>query len=172
MKFLHKKAVSPIIAAVLLVVITIAIGATTMAFIRSLTDTNLQKATESTAKISCGSEIDLEIPLVKDEYKICYYEDGTFNVLLHNTGNVDVKGFDITLILNNGSITTNNFDNINLLQNTYYQANLTPLNTVVNATVDVAQWRVEPKIRKDAGKELMVCTDSAIVREVEDIELC
>ena len=70
--FKSKKAVSPIIAAVLLVVITIAIGATTMAFIRSLADTNLETAQEKATRISCGADLELEIPVVGNEYQICY----------------------------------------------------------------------------------------------------
>ncbi len=174
-KYFNKKGISPIIATVLLVVITIAIGATTMAFIRSLTDTNFETAKEQTAKIACGSQIQFEIPIVSKKYKICYYNDtGTINLLLHNTGSVDIKGFSLTTILTNGSVYTTDFtgDSNIIVKNEYKTYNLTPSPTVDYTTTSVSQWRVEPEIQGDPGKELTVCTDSAIVRDDVQIAVC
>ncbi len=174
MKFFNKKGVSPIIASVLLVVITIAIGATTMAFIRSLTDTNLQKAQEGTSKIACGSDVKLEITMVNDNYKLCYDNStGAMDILLHNTGSVDVKGFVMTMILNNGSVVATDFNTgYEVNQNAYASLNMTPSSFVNDASSNVAQWRIEPKIRIDAGKDMTVCTDSAIVKDNKDVSPC
>ena len=173
-KLFNKRGISPIIATVLLVVITIAIGATTMAFIKSLTDTNLQKASEGASKISCGSELNLEIPVIQDEYKLCYVVDtGRISMLVHNTGSIDVQGFSMTLILTNGSVSTMDFSSV-INKNDYAQVNITPSITLnnANATTDVLQWRIEPKIRTASGKDLTVCTDAAIVKDVDKISIC
>ena len=177
-KFSGKKGVSPIIAAILLVVITIAIGATTMAFIRSLTDTNLEAAKVQSAKISCGTDVQLEIPIVNSQYQICYYNStGAINLLIHNIGTKDIKGFSLTAILTNGTVITNDKigSSYEIAKNAYVSVNLTPIPNVDYSNTSagiVSQWRVEPKIQGDPGKELTICTDSAIVRDNTKIRVC
>ena len=170
--FNNKKAVSPIIAAVLLVVITIAIGATTMAFIRSLADTNLESANEQATRISCGSDLTLKIPVVNNVYKICYNSStGSIDATLHNTGTKDVKGFQMTVIFNNGTATTNSSTGVSISKNTYQKMSFVPYGG--NATVsEIAQWRIEPKIQGAPGKGDTVCADVAIVRDKAEIETC
>lgn len=170
-KFSGKKGVSPIIAAILLVVITIAIGATTMAFIRSLTDTNLEAAKTQSAKISCGTDVQLEIPIVNGQYDICYTNDTySITMLLHNVGTRSIEGFSLTYILTNDSIQTKDFPAPIITKNEYKKINLTP--DAIQANVTVTQWRVEPKIQGDPGKELTICSDSGIVRDVDKIRVC
>ena len=175
-KSFNKKGISPIIATVLLVVITIAIGATTMAFIRSLTDTNLEAAKVQGAKLTCGSEVQIEIPIVSNKYKICYYNTtGAINFLVHNVGSKDIQGFSLTEILSNGTVTTTEFSGTvadTVVRNEYKSFNLTPSPTVDYSVANVTQWRVEPKIQGDPGKELTICTDSAIVRDMSEISIC
>jgi len=171
-KFSGKKGVSPIIAAVLLVVITIAIGATTMAFIRSLTDSNLQTASEQSTKIACGSDLKLEIPVVQNNYKICYYnETGGVNVLFHNTGSIDVNGFLMSVILTNGSVYTF-VDTSSVPVSNYVNVNLTTNLTSLDAESNVAQWRIESKIKGSPGKGDTICADVAIVRDSGEIDAC
>jgi flagellin-like protein len=171
-----KKGISPIIATVLLVVITIAIGATTMAFIRSLTDTQLESAKVQGSRLTCGSEVQLEIPIVSSKYKICYYNTtGAISMLLHNTGSKDVKGFSLTTILSNGTVMTTDFDDPatdTIVRNEYKSFNLTPSPEVDYTTANVTQWRIEPMIQGDPGKELTTCSDSAILRDNDEISLC
>lgn len=172
----NKKGVSPIIAAVLLVVITIAIGATTMAFIRSLTDSNLESAKIQSAKLICGNEVQIEIPIVNDQYQICYYNStGALKFLAHNIGTRDIKGFSMTVILANGTVTTTDFTDPTtyaVAKNVYKQVNLTPSPSVNYAVSNVTQWRVEPKIQGDPGKDLTICSDSPILRDSNEVAVC
>lgn len=97
--FRNKRGVSPIIAAVLLVVITIAIGATTMAFIRGLTDQNLQAATEKSDEIQCGAKVKFEILKVGNNQKICKETEdvGYLWAIIKNNGDLDIKSFRLTV---------------------------------------------------------------------------
>ena len=171
LKFFNKKGVSPIIAAVLLVVITIAIGATTMAFIRSLTDTNLETARVQSTKIICGSQVALEIPIVSDIYRICYYNTtGAMKVLFHNIGYKAIKGFSMTIIAANSSIYTTEFISSEyvIAVDEYKEINLSPTNPVSN----ISQWRIAPKIQGDPGKESTTCSDSGIIRDIDEVTIC
>ena len=49
----------------------------------------------------------------------------------------------------------------------YYQ-----LDFLLNGLTNVSQWRIEPKIQGDPGKELTICTDSAIVRDYDELAVC
>lgn len=174
-KFFRKKGVSPIVASVLLVVITIAIGATTMAFLRSLTNTNLEKTKEQSAKISCGADVTLEIPIVQDRYKICNRYNSTSNtsrveVLFHNVGTKDVSGLSFTVIYTNGTILTTSYDtsSYQILRDTFVNINL-PYDGNTSA---IDQLRIEPLIKSDPGKEYTVCTDSSVVRDSDEIVAC
>jgi flagellin-like protein len=174
-KFFNRKGVSPIIASVLLVVITIAIGATTMAFIRSLTDNSLNTAKTQGARITCGSEVQLEIPVIADRYQICYSEGtGAMKVLFHNIGSKEVKGFNMIAIHANGTILTKDFTNSSyeIVTNEYQEYNFTLSAAVTGASVNISQWRLEPKIQADPGKEYTICTDSAVVRDTNEILAC
>ena len=163
-----KKGVSPIVASVLLVVITIAIGATTMAFLRSLTDSNLEKSKEQTAKISCGTEVALQIPIIQNRNKVCYYADGTFNIMIHNIGTKPITGFNLVTMLSNGTIVTKE-DATSLAKDGWVTLNITPTG-VTNASSNVLQYRLEPKIEGVNGKA--VCADSGVVKDIGDLMAC
>lgn len=166
-----KKGVSPIVASVLLVVITIAIGATTMAFLRSLTDSNLEKTKEQTSKISCGSDINLVIATVRDELKICYYETGEINLMLQNRGVREVTGFIMTTIKTDGTIDTNNTISVSIAKDAWMgSTNFSMSSPVTTATTEVLQWRIEPKLSGPGGT--IVCSDAVIAKDIEDISLC
>ncbi|MBR9690847.1 hypothetical protein GOV08_04130 [Candidatus Woesearchaeota archaeon] len=174
--FKGKRAVSPIIAAVLLVVITIAIGATTMAFIRSLTDTNLETAQEKATRIACGADLDIDIPVIQNSYKICYNDSasqGEVVALLHNVGTVNIKDFQFTVILKNGSIYQNSsVDNTGLAKNAYKEFTFYPAGTVTDPTNDVDQYIIEPVIQGAPGKGDTICSDVAITRDISEIDTC
>ena len=168
-----KKGVSPIIAAVLLVVITIAIGATTMAFIRSLADTNLDSANEAATRILCGADLNLEIPIVNDQYKICYYNNsGDISLTFHNKGTINIKGFQYTAIMANDTIFS--YSSTQQVNKSQYKAiEFKFPRNFTNAQRNVSQYIIEPKIQGAPGKGDTICSDVAIVRDVpSDISLC
>lgn len=167
--FHNKKGVSPIIAAVLLVVITIAIGATTMAFIRSLADENLQKAALHNTKISCGSDVRLEIPLVDNSYNICYNSTNSdIKVTLHNVGSKKIKGFDFTIIRTNGTVNTVTVSN-SINNSEWKKIDFTGHN--VSAST-VSQWIIEPKIEGNPTGGDTICTDASIKRTRNEMDIC
>ena len=54
---LNKKAVSPLIATVLLVMIVVSVGAAVMLVIRGLSDEQIDKIDKATIEIQCGTEV-------------------------------------------------------------------------------------------------------------------
>jgi flagellin-like protein len=92
MKF-NKKAVSPIIAAILLVVITITIGAGAIAFIRNLAESNLDVADERSNDLECYTNLNFDVQ------QIC--KDTTNHyvwAIVKNIGSKDIKFFRLNVI--------------------------------------------------------------------------
>ena len=167
----NKKGVSPIIAAVLLVVITIAIGATTMAFIRGLADQNLDSAREKAAQISCGTDVRLEVLTIGDTYKIC--KDTTLNslnVTLKNVGSKTIKRLKLTVLGNDTAIgyTTNETGLISFEKNTISRQTINYDDTDVGTPLE---YQLEPIIQGQPGQDVY-CTDSPLVWTASDIADC
>lgn len=164
-----KKGVSPIIATVLLVAITIAIGATTMAFIRSLSDTNLNSANEKSATIACGTDVSIDVTTVDNQYLYWLnYSSGEFAVNFHNKG-IDIDGFRMTIIGLDGEVEQSDFNTVNnatfypLKRDTYKTIKF-PYNTTkfANASTSVDRFIFEPRIRSVPGKGVVLCSDSVL----------
>lgn len=167
--FMNKKAVSPIIAAVLLVVITIAIGATTMAFIRSLSDQNLASAQEKSEKISCGTDVAFEVVAINNAYKIC---NGTtagvdwVAATLKNKGSKDIKSFRLVALgTDNVEIGTNS---TSIAKDSYGKVNITFNSSNSGA---VSEFVIEPVIQAAPGSDI-ICSDSEVTWKTENMGTC
>jgi flagellin-like protein len=171
MMFTNKKGVSPIIAAVLLVVITIAIGATTMAFIRGLSDQNLASAQEKAGKIKCGTDVRAEVLVVGSDYKICESGD-SLSVTLKNTGSVDIKYFELT-VLGNGTdgydVANSNTSAAKFEKNTIGKFNITFVNGSALGTP--VEYVLSPVIQGEPGQDV-ICSDSPIQWDSENVPAC
>ncbi|PLW80734.1 hypothetical protein C0585_01150 [Candidatus Woesearchaeota archaeon] len=161
--FKFKKGVSPIIAAVLLVVITIAIGATTMAFIRSLSDQNLASAQEKTERIACGTDVSFSIVAISDEYKICKGTD-YLEASIRNTGSRAIKDFRLVALGDNISTVEENRAS-NLAIDSYSTMNIT------YTAENVSEFVIEPIIQGQPGQDI-ICSDSALTWQAVNIENC
>lgn len=168
--FRNKKGVSPIIAAVLLVVITIAIGATTMAFIRGLSDQNLASAQEKSAKIQCGTDVSVQVLAIGTSYKICRNDTGSFvDVTLKNDGFQRIKRFKLT-VLGDGDpgFTSNETANIEFETNTMQKFQLGYNSTSVGV---IEEFILEPVIQGQPGTDIY-CSDSPIRWTASDLVDC
>ncbi|MBR9675743.1 hypothetical protein GOV05_01910 [Candidatus Woesearchaeota archaeon] len=165
MIFKYKRGVSPIIAAVLLVVITIAIGATTMAFIRSLSDQNLATAEEKSTRIRCGTDISLDVLAIGNAYKICKFDDppngGYIELTLQNIGSTTIKGFRL-IVLGNGTdeFTTSENKTMNFQVNELKKINMSYTDPGGNLG-DAQEYKLEPIIQGTPGQDVY-CSDSAL----------
>lgn len=171
MIFTSKRGVSPIIAAVLLVVITIAIGATTMAFIRGLSDQNLASAQEKSAKIKCGTDVKVEVLSISSDYKICDTFE-SLNVTLKNTGSIDIKYFELTVLgdgtdgymVNNSNTSASKFE-----KNSISKFNIAFTNNSALGTP--AEYVLSPVIQGEPGQDI-ICSDSPIKWDADDVSSC
>jgi flagellin-like protein len=104
MSLQSKKAISPLIAAVLLVVIVVTIGAAVMALVRGYMTEGEQQVTVNKEAIKCGRDTSIGIVLIENTYRICngtHESDSdlaSLNVFLENTGTIDINDAQIRMI--------------------------------------------------------------------------
>ncbi len=103
--FMNKKAVSPLIATVLLVMIVVSIGAAVMVVIQGVYQE--QEGTIQTQQqfIKCGVDVETKVLSVNDKYRVCWEQygennGGKFAIQLENTGIKDISDWRFRVIGN------------------------------------------------------------------------
>ncbi|MBD3313396.1 hypothetical protein GF345_03055 [Candidatus Woesearchaeota archaeon] len=103
---MDKKAVSPLIATVLLIAFAVALGAVVMNWGRSYVEDTAEFAQEkSSTEITCSMDIRTEIIKIGETSQICYDDDAeTLNFTIQNSGTVRVDGLRIQAIGNSSIV--------------------------------------------------------------------
>ena len=104
-----KKAISPLIATVLLIAFAIALGAIIMNWGKTYVEEEMESSrSEYYAIKECERDIELNIKEVGNKPKLCYDYDGSTNLtidfILYNTGPREIEGVRIVVIGADGSI--------------------------------------------------------------------
>ncbi len=103
-----KRAVSPLIATVLLVMITVSIGAAVMVVIQNVAQDGIQSTVTQNELIKCGSDVSAEVLTVSSSYRICINAiptattAGNFTLFLENTGLKDISAWRVMVIGESG----------------------------------------------------------------------
>ncbi len=169
-----KKAVSPLIASVLLIVFVLVLGSIIMNFTRKSTIEIKNKASDKIEKsIKCSLDISIDLYTTPDNEKyICYNRSGSNNLelILENKGEEAVKGIRLYILDYNDSIKTAS----QLLRLSPH--NITKYNISINQTDDSLPFAFPPSkiiispILDYSGSTIEVCSDNSI--EVEEVEEC
>lgn len=166
MSLRSKKAVSPLIAAVLLVVITVSIGAVVMTLVRTYTTEGEQQVTVGKEAIKCGRDVSIGLALVDGNYMICNDTDAddsnlaSLNFYLENTGTIDVLDAQVRIVGAKGI-----FQNDSVLNDTTLKTGGT---VIVNVTYDpenvgeFRQVKIVPRINLPGITEHAYCSDSGV----------
>ena len=168
-----KKAVSPLIATVLLVAMTISVGMMVMRFQEGTTLEFKERATRQIDKnLKCSLDISLKIVDVSNEELICYNRTGSSNleVVVENQGSVDIEGVRIFLLDFNNNIKT--ADALTVLgghNRTKYNISIATLDDGSNFTFPPTKVIISPILDYSADS-VNICSDSEL--EVEDLDQC
>jgi flagellin-like protein len=101
---IFKRGVSPLIATVLLVMITVSIGAAVMVVIQNVASEGIDSANRQQELINCGTDVSAEVIPVASRYRICVSPVaessglGNVTLFLENTGTKDIVGWRFTVI--------------------------------------------------------------------------
>ena len=169
-----RKAISPLIAAVLLVVVTVSIGAAVFSLIQNYMGSGKQDIKRGAEEIRCGRDVGIELRPLNFTY-ICNStaeesDMASFNMIVSNVGSRDVEQAQLRVFFEGGV-----FSNNSILNDTLAPGQ----SQVVNVTYDPEpedEWgalrsaQVIPRIGIPGVSDFSYCTDNAW--EVKDINQC
>lgn len=93
---LQKKGMSPLIAAVLLMVVVVGIGAVVTGIVRSQVTTDKQTIERKSTDVECSTQIVISVPTYNDDFRLCVDETNRYvNFTVENTGSMTVDEFQI-----------------------------------------------------------------------------
>ena len=160
----NKKAISPLIASVLLIVVVVGIGAVITGIVRNYVTEGKQTITEKSSDMKCGTEIMIEVPVVASEMKICKNQTAeTITFILQNTGSAMIDDLQVKVFGTNG------FDAVDTVITDTGAAGLAVGNTS-SYTVsydalsvgDILEVKLVPRIKVVGRTEKAYCTDSGL----------
>ncbi|MBW2964453.1 hypothetical protein KY363_03250 [Candidatus Woesearchaeota archaeon] len=165
MKILNRKAISPMIAAVLLVVIVVSIGAAVMALVRNYMTEGEQQVTVSSEAIKCGRDVGIDFVRVDNSYQICngtHESDSnlaSLNFVIENTGSVKIRDVQVRAVGTKGIVQNNSVLNDSLSTGGV---------VIINMSYDpealggFRQVKVIPRINLPGQVEAAFCSDAGI----------
>lgn len=160
----NRKAISPIIAAVLLVVIVVGLGAALMSITRNYLSEGKKDMTEKKEEIKCGKDVEFEIVIIDNNYQICNAsateaDMASLNVMVVNTGTMDILDMQMRMVGQKGIFMNNSVLNQTLTMGGTQQLNITydPENVG-----EFKQIKLIPRINLPGIKEHAFCSDVGI----------
>ena len=169
---LNKRAVSPLIATVLLVMIVVSIGAAVMLVIRGISDDNLDKINTKIADINCGTDVAFKILAIGVDNQICKDDillaTGNIATILTNNGAADIEDFKLTVIGPNGIYD----DSSQLLTLDKDETKALNFSFLGNDTGGIREIRIIPIISGTPGDTQVACIDRALIKSNASISTC
>lgn len=157
--FKIKKAVSPLVATVLLLVVAIIVGVLVMSWGRA----QLEEASE------CTIDVGLIFVELNQEPQVCYSgggAEGIITFIVENGARTSVEGLQLRIIGTKNIYTTD-------LPDSYIDRGYSLMKTIpydFNLFGDIRQLRIVPKVRLQPGQEQIVCVEQALT--IEKIGRC
>lgn len=162
---MNKKAISPLIAAVLLVVVVVSLGAAVMSLTRGYleqgeTDVNVNKES-----IRCGRDVGIQFAIINENYAVCNKTDpddsdmAQTQLYIENVGTMDVLDAQVRLI---GK--TSIFQNDTVLSNTLETGSIARINVTYDpeSLGEFRQLKITPRINLPGITDHAYCSDAAL----------
>lgn len=160
----RKKAISPLIAAVLLVVIVVTLGAAVMTLVRNYLTEGEKQVNVGKESIKCGRDTSIELVLVDGDYQICNSSHtdpdlASLNFFIENTGSTDVLDAQVRIVGTKGIFQNDSALNSTLRMGGVAQVNMTYDPSSVGG---FRQVKIVPRINLPGITEHAFCSDSGI----------
>ncbi|MFC1741942.1 archaellin/type IV pilin N-terminal domain-containing protein [Nanoarchaeota archaeon] len=157
-----KKGLSPLIAAVLLIVVVVSVGAIVTGLVRGLVTENQQTIASKSGEMECSRDVMVKIVEVNDELQVCKGSDYVY-AIVENQGAAEIDDFQMVIMA-----TTGFFSNDSVSPSMAFSPGaVTDLNvsfTGVSAD-DILQVKMVPKLKKGGTSKYFFCSDAAVKTE-------
>jgi len=163
-----KKGLSPLIAAVLLIVVVVGIGAVVTGIVRNYVTENKQTITEKASDMKCGIEVDVTVPTVADVLRICHDTgNNVINFTLENSGSATLDDMQVKFFGTSGFAANDTVITETTLQDTdgSFDAGNTEEFLVEYSAATVGtlqQVKIVPRVKVVGRSEKAYCTDAAL----------
>ena len=169
----NKKAVSPLIATVLLVMIVVSIGAAVMVVIQGISQEQIASTEAQQQLIACGTDVEVGLFKVGTTYRICLddptsaSDQGNFSIYLENKGLKDISDWRITIVgASNVTDTNGGFDTYGMDLDT---GEIKRFKYNWKSTGAVDKIRLSPKIPGGPANPLITCTEPNLEWDSDDM---
>jgi flagellin-like protein len=165
-----KKGISPIIASVLLIVVVLGIGTVVTGIARNYVTTGKQEIEKAKADVMCSTDLELEVPEVNDEYKVCKVTTGSpylLNITVTNTGTVRVDDIQVKVFGDNGFVANDSVLPDGLARGATVAISVEYDETDIG---NLQQINIVPRMKKAGQIEKLYCLSSQIV--LADLQEC
>ncbi|MFH1064092.1 MAG: hypothetical protein V1729_03360 [Candidatus Woesearchaeota archaeon] len=160
-----KSAISPLIAAVLLVVVVVTLGAAVMTIARNYLTEGEKQVTIGKESIKCGRDVGLGFVLVNDNYQICNGTNAddsdlaSLNFMIENTGTVPILDLQVRVVGSSGII-----QNDSVLNGTLATGGVQLINMSYDPELlgSFRQVKVVPRINLPGITEHAFCSDAGV----------
>ncbi|MBN2422752.1 hypothetical protein JXB41_05985 [Candidatus Woesearchaeota archaeon] len=162
-----KKAVSPLIATVLLVLIVVSIGAAVMLVLKGLTVESMEEIDKKRVELKC-TDVNIEIFKIGDDFEICH-DSGSriIKTIIINKGTIYTKDLKLTAI---GASEIYNNDSLSI---DFKPGEIRYINLSYGAGIgDLKQIKIIPVIAGAYEGEGLVCSESAISWAAQNMAEC
>jgi len=167
MVFKSKKGVEPLIAAVLLIVVTVGIGAVVVGIIRGYVTENKEVITKTATDVQCSTNVQIIVPTYNDAFRICN-SSTNINFTLENTGSLAVDELQVKVFGEDGISVSDGIMTEGLAPGQTKTA------IVVNysGTGALQQVIIVPKKKVAADTNRIYCNEAALKFSSSDISSC
>lgn len=169
MNWTSKKGLSPLIAAVLLIVVVVGIGAVVTGIVRNYVTENKQTITEKASDMKCGVEVSVNVPTVGDALRICHDEtNDVVNFTLENSGSATIDALQVKFFGTAGFQSLDDISGNGVLQGTWGTGFDSGATLMFNASYSAAeigilqQVRIVPRVKVVGRSDKAYCTDAAL----------
>jgi hypothetical protein len=158
-----KKALSPLIAVVLLLVVAVGIGALVTGMVRNLVTDNQNTIDSKSDEMSCSRDVTVAVVEIDREPQICKGSN-YIDAVLENTGATDVDDFQLSIFGDAGFYRNESIGG----GDTFTQGEAQEFNGTFESVGTIQQVKLIPKLKKSGQSGYNFCNDVAITYEVLD----
>lgn len=163
-KWMNKRGVSPLIAAVLLIVVVVGVGAVVTGIVRNYVTSGKQTIQSKSGDIKCGAEVDISVPTVANEIRVCVDETPTpktLNFTLDNTGSALIDDLQLKTFYS-GTVGSNDSIDPTGISIGGTETFSIDLPSGVTDADDIEEVQIVPRIEVVGRSDLAYCVDSAL----------
>lgn len=159
-----RKGLSPLIAAVLLIVVVVGIGAVVTGIVRNYVTENKQTITEKASDMKCGIEVSLNVPTVNDELLVCNDTANKFiNITLENTGSAAIDDIQLKVFGTSGFAANDTAWTGSGQTTAFASGDTKKLQLYWTGTVgELQQIKIVPRVKVVGRSDKAYCTDAAL----------